>query len=436
VKADIAIVGAGPAGLAAAAAALRCQHQVVLIDDNASIGGQIWRGKPSIDNYTAMLTHPRMTYLASTRVVAAPRAGQLLLETATDATNLPINLHYARLIVASGARERLLPFPGWTLPGVMGVGGLQAMVKSGMSVRGQRIVLAGTGPLLLAAADTLKRAGAEVAMIAEQARGRNLVRFAISLLEFPSKIKQAAELLWALRGIPYHPDNYVCEAVGHQRLHGVRLQSGSGSRSQSLEISCDWLGVGYGLLPNTELLQTLGCALDGDHALVDAHLRTSIANIYAVGESTGVGGVDKAVLEGRIAGVVASGSMADLPTLLRQRRRHLRFVQALTRHFALRPEIAAQISDDTIVCRCEDVTHSRLAAFGNWREAKLQTRCGMGPCQGRLCAESCAALYGWRDAHQHTRPPLQPARLGTLASATISNVDNIGTIDTAFTANT
>lgn len=409
-KADIAIVGAGPAGLAAAAAALSCRRQVVLIDDNPSIGGQIWRGMPSVAGYSDMLNDPGLMYLRSARVVAAPRNGRLLIETSTGATIL----HYESLIVATGAREYLLPFPGWTLPGVMGAGGLQAMVKNGMSVCGQRVVLAGTGPLLLAAADTLQRAGAEVALIAEQATGAALARFAISLRAFPSKLAQSAQLLWTLRGAPYRPDSYVTGAIGHERLQGVRLQSGS----RKFEIPCDWLGIGYGLRPNTELLQTLGCMIEQDHAIVDDHLRINVPNIYAAGESTGVGGVDMALLEGRLAGLAAAGSMSDVPALVRQRRRHLRFVQLLASHFALRPEIAAQVAEDTIVCRCEDVTHGRLAAFENWREAKLQTRCGMGPCQGRLCAGACAALYGWSDTG--SRPPLQPARLATLASAATS----------------
>ena len=413
-KADIAIIGAGPAGLEAAATALRCKRHVVLIDDNPNAGGQIWRGK-SIAGFTAMLTNPRMSYLPSTRVVAAPGAGWLLLETATDA----INLHYQRLIVASGARERLLPFPGWTLPGVMGAGGLQAMVKSGMKVRGQRIVLGGTGPLLLAAAESLVHAGAEVVLIAEQARASSLARFAVSLLEFPSKLAQAATLRWTLRGAPYHADSYICAAFGDQRLRGVRVQAGS----QTIGVSCDWLGVGYGLLPNLELLHALGCAIDGDRTLVDQHLRTSVPNIYAAGESTGVGGVDKAMLEGRLAGLAASDNPAGTHALVRKRQRYLRFAQSLERHFRLRPEITAQVRDDTIVCRCEDIKHGRLATFGNWREAKLQTRCGMGPCQGRLCADACNTLYGWRDAN--ARPPLQPARLATLAGATVSTTPDI-----------
>ncbi len=408
-KADIAVIGAGPGGLAAAAAALSCKRQVVLIDDNPGIGGQIWRGIPSIAGYSTMLNHPGLRYLPSARVVAAPAGGQLLLET----PNGPIILRYARLIVATGAREFLFPFPGWTLPGVMGAGGLQAMVKSGMCVSGQRVVLAGTGPLLLAAADTLKRAGAEVSLIAEQAQGAALMRFAISLRSFPSKLKQAGHLLWSLRGTPYHPDSYVTSAFGHDRLHGVHVQSGS----KPVKIHCDWLGVGYGLKPNTELLLTLGCAIDGDHAEVDDHLRTSVPEIYAAGESTGVGGLDKALLEGQLAGLAAAEcATAALPALIRQRDRHMRFAGLLTRHFALRPEIISQVTDNTIVCRCEDVTHGRLSTFGNWREAKLQTRCGMGPCQGRLCASACESLYGWRNTI--SRPPLQPAKLATLASAT------------------
>ncbi|MBV8466705.1 MAG: NAD(P)/FAD-dependent oxidoreductase, partial [Burkholderiales bacterium] len=264
---DIAVVGAGPAGLAAANASLAHGASVALLDDNPLAGGQVWRGG-RVAPALAALTHPydapaRLHYLPGTRVVATPAAGQLLLEDGRGASYL----HYGKLIVASGARERLLPFPGWTLPGVTGVGGLQALVKNGMDVRGKRVVLAGTGPLLLAAVATLRTAGADVLLVAEQAEWANLARFAAGLRRQPAKLAQALKLGWQLLGTPYHAASHVLAAVGTTRLQQAQLQLAD----RQVELDCDWLGVGYGLLPNTELLTALGCMLADGAAVVDSH---------------------------------------------------------------------------------------------------------------------------------------------------------------------
>ncbi|MBV8656789.1 MAG: NAD(P)/FAD-dependent oxidoreductase [Burkholderiales bacterium] len=402
---DIAIVGAGPAGLAAADAAMAHGASVALLDDNPLAGGQVWRGGRVAPAFAALAQTGSAHYLPGTRVVATPVAGQLLLEDASGAHHL----YYRKLIVASGARERLLPFPGWTLPGVTGAGGLQALVKNGMDVRGQRVVLAGTGPLLLAAAASLRAAGADVLLVAEQTDWARLARFAKGLWRQPAKLAQAIALGWELRGTPYRAASYVVAAQGTGRLQQVRMQLAG----REVVLDCDWLGVGYGLLPNTELLAALGCTLVNGAAVVDRTQQTSQPHIYAAGEATGIGGLDKALLEGRIAGLAASGQHAAAAALAAQRARHLHFVAELAHCFSLRPEIAQLAQADTLVCRCEDVSLSRLQQYGSWREAKLQTRCGMGPCQGRICGAACQTLLGWSDIGQ--RPPIQPARLATLA---------------------
>ncbi|QNM98413.1 NAD(P)/FAD-dependent oxidoreductase [Chitinimonas koreensis] len=434
---QLAIVGAGPAGLAAAEVATRAGRSVVLIDDNPAAGGQVWRrdarhgAHPRAAALIASLRsvrpgcgpsgpaaagstgkersrpEPPIRHLAGTRVVAAPAPGRLLLEDADGACLL----HYDRLILASGARERLLPFPGWTLPGVTGAGGLQALAKSGLDLAGSRVVLAGSGPLLLAAANTLRHAGAEVLLIAEQAPLRALAGFAAALPAWPARLAQAAGLAWRLRGVPYRSDAYVLSARGGERLESVRLQLGE----RQCEIACDWLGVGFGLLPNLELARALGCEVADGRVRVDGWQRTSLPTIHAAGEATGVGGLDKALLEGRIAALAATGQFVAADALARKRPRQLRFAALLARRFALRPELARLAAADTVVCRCEDVRHSQLAGFADWREAKLQTRCGMGPCQGRICGAACETLYGWPAGSD--RPPLQPARLVTLTSA-------------------
>lgn len=406
---DIAVVGAGPAGLAAMTAALAAGARVALIDDNPAAGGQIWRGgqhaAPRMQAARASFGHANLVPLHATRVVAAPAPGRLLLETAGQS----LGLRYGKLVLASGARERLLPFPGWTLPGVVGAGGLQALVKNGLDVRGSRVVLAGSGPLLLAAADTLHAAGADVRMIAEQAPLEELARFTWALRRYPAKLRQAMALRWRLRGVPYRWSSHVAAALGKERLRAVRLHGSS----RPIKIECDWLGVGYGLLPNTELAAGLGCALREGAVAVDALMQTSEPCIYAAGEATGVGGVDKAWLEGSIAGLAAAGRLSEAGALAAKRTPQLAFAALLARHFALQPALLRLAQPDTLICRCEDVARNRLDRMHSWREAKLLTRCGMGPCQGRICGAACAAIYGWTDIG--SRPPIQPARLGTLA---------------------
>jgi NADPH-dependent 2,4-dienoyl-CoA reductase/sulfur reductase-like enzyme len=140
--------------------------------------------------------------------------------------------------------------------------------------------------------------------------------------------------------------------------------------------------------------------------------QTSIPGIYCAGEGTGIGGVDLALTEGRIAGLAASGQASQLDAVIARRRRWKKFAARLARAFTLRPELATLAGDDTIVCRCEDVRHSELRTHASWRSAKLQTRCGMGPCQGRVCGGATEVLYGWRpDA---VRMPIAPARVDTL----------------------
>src|SRR5471032_1934705 len=181
-RAGLVVVGAGPAGLAAALAASRAGADVVLLDSNPLAGGQIWRARQGVAaepvaRALADLARAGVRVLAGTRVVMPLPDRTLLIDGPGGARRL----HWARLILATGARERLLPFPGWTLPGVFGAGGLQALVKGGWPIAGRRVVVAGTGPLLLAAAATLRREGAQMVGLAEEAGLGSLTRFAATL---------------------------------------------------------------------------------------------------------------------------------------------------------------------------------------------------------------------------------------------------------------
>lgn len=409
----IVILGAGPAGLAAAEAASASGQPVVLVDENAAPGGQIWRGGAPQWNdaraarlWQALVTRPHVRVLCGARVVANGGPGTLLLESGDG----PLTLTWQRLVLCSGARELLLPFPGWTLPGVTGAGGMQALIKGGMPVAGRRVVVAGSGPLLLAAADTVQRHGGQLVAIAEQRSTRELASFGARLaLRHRAKFVQALSLFAGLRKVPYLRGALVRAASGDEKLQSVVIKHGG----HVSELACDFLACGFGLLPSLELAGLFGCAVQDGCVQVDASGRTSVDGVWAAGESTGIGGVDKALAQGRIAGLAAAGvSASDVDRKALASAQD--FASLLAHSFAPAPVLRTMCTPETIVCRCEDVRAAELAPHPGWRAAKLQTRAGMGPCQGRVCGAACGFLYGWEAPA--ARPPVFPASAITLAS--------------------
>ncbi len=390
---DIAVVGAGPAGLAAARRAAESGASVTLVDDNPHTGGQIWRGGGATVSLPAAVK-----VICGARVVAAPEPGVLTLECFDSS----FEIRCARLILATGARERFLPFPGWTLPHVMGAGGLQALAKSGLPVAGKKVVVAGTGPLLLAVAKYLRDHKADVRLVAEQADQRALFPFGLEVARHAGKLKQAI----ALRlGVRYRTSTWPVAA----QPGNVTLRTPGGTWTEP----CDYLACGFGLIPNVELPALLGCRLGADGVEVDQYQQTSVAGVYCAGEVTGIGGLDLSLVEGEIGGYAAAGKPERARALFRARDSHRRFAAALEQAFALRAELRNLPYDDTFVCRCEDVTFGRIRRYSGWRDAKLHTRCGMGPCQGRVCGGALQFLLGWKA--ESVRPPVFPARIESLS---------------------
>ncbi len=411
-KLDVLIVGAGPAGMAAAWAATKADTglRVGIVDDNPAPGGQIWRGeahqpstRESIEWYRNFAAS-KVEFISGAKVIAQPATGVLLAET-QDATH---ELRFGKLILATGARECFLPFPGWTLPNVMGAGGLQALVKSGLPVEGKRVVVAGSGPLLFAVAAYLKTHGAQVLLIAEQASRGRIARFAAGLLLNPGKLFQARRMRRDLAGVPYLLDCWPVAAEGGGRLERVTLRQ----RQRTWKVQCDYLGCGFHLVPNTELTELLGCELRNRFVRVDGWQRTSVPDVFCAGEPTGIGGLELALVEGQIAGYTAAGREEKARSLFGERSKLHRFASLLERTFCLRDELKSLPQADTFVCRCEDVTFERLRQHDSWRAAKLETRCGMGPCQGRVCGAAVEILFGWRA--ESVRPPIFPARVKAL----------------------
>jgi NADPH-dependent 2,4-dienoyl-CoA reductase/sulfur reductase-like enzyme len=411
---DVVVIGAGPAGMAASVAAAQHNADVCLIDDNAKCGGQIWRGHD--DQSTKHSPRDRFAQLqkvlesghvelrSGAYVVAFPAPRVLRLETSSGFEDI----RYRRLILAAGARERFLPFPGWTLQGVMGAGGLQAMMKAGLPIHSKRAVLSGSGPLLLAVAANLARSGARILGIFEQARLAQILKFGIQLLGYPAKLREGAAFRAATRSAPYRTGSWVVEAHGDHSLQSVTVSVNGALHT----IQCDYLGCGFHLVPNLELPRLLQCQINSGYVCVNESQETSVEGVYCAGEPTGIGGLEKALCEGEIAGLACAGR--SFTHLFKRRHRYMRFARQLDEAFALRTELKQLLTPDTFICRCEDVPRRTLDSMHSWREAKLHARCGMGPCQGRICGPATEFLFGWNSGHP--RPPVFPARVSTLAS--------------------
>ena len=448
-KSDILIIGGGAAGMSAAlAASAKSGVSVTILDDNPRLGGQIWRaelGKTKSPDAIKIITAVeagRINIVNNAQVFAATSKNHLLAETPTGG----VEFEYESLIIATGARERFLPFPGWTLPNVFGAGGLQALVKGGLKVENKRIVVAGTGALLLAVAEYLRSKGAKIVAIAEQTPAARLNKFAFGLWHSPSKLVQAIALRAKLLGVPYLTDCWVISASnvrvtplltrGLPHLDPTSAESCTSPRvskgetlnadtkdnalgsvtltrkGKTWSVDGDMLACGFDLVPNIELASMLGCAISGDFVAVDEFQRTSCEDIFCAGEPVGIGGVEASLIEGKIAGFAATGEIEKAREHFATRDRTRQFGEALNRTFALRDELKTLARDDTIVCRCEDVRFDQLAGFDDWRTAKLQTRCGMGACQGRICGASTEFLFGWKPGT--VRPPLFPVKMENL----------------------
>ncbi|MEU3610197.1 NAD(P)/FAD-dependent oxidoreductase [Streptomyces sp. NPDC035033] len=449
-RADLAIVGAGPAGLAAAVTAAALGLAVTLLDAGARPGGQYYRHPdPALGAARPQALHHdwaafagreaelrayeragRVRYLALHQVWSVTGSGtDWTVRSRTDDTaGEPVRAR--AVLLATGAYERHLPFPGWTLPGVVGAGGAQAMLKSGLVLPGRRVVVAGSGPLLLAVAASLAAAGARVPAVVEAGGYGGYARRPGALLRNPAKLAEAALHGGALLCHRVRPllRHAVVEAHGTDRVEAVtvarldrdwRPVPGTGRR-----VPCDALAVGHGLVPELSLATALGCATraaaDGTVALVlTPGLRTSVPGVWAAGETGGVGGAQLALTEGEIAAHSIAGRA--VPAALVRRRARLRaFADAMGAAHRPGTGWTGWLREETAVCRCEEVPAGRVReaveelGATDARTVKLLTRAGMGWCQGRMCGPAVAALAGGAPVPDR-RPLACPVRLGDLA---------------------
>ncbi|HEU4675352.1 MAG TPA: FAD-dependent oxidoreductase, partial [Motilibacteraceae bacterium] len=345
-----------------------------------------------------------------------------------------------RLVLAPGAHDRQIPFPGWDLPGVLTAGGAQALVKAHGVVPGQRVVVAGTGPFLLPVAVALADAGARVVGVHEAASVTGWLPGLPSVARNPAKLLEgggyAATL--ARRRIPVHTRSAVVAAHGDDAVAAVTVarldRAGHVVAGSEQRIAVDAVAVGWGFVPRLELLLALGCAthVDVDGSLVvraDERQETTVPGVFAAGEACGVGGSALAVVEGRLAGLAAAGVQDERTQRLVHRRDRLRaFAVAMHRAHPVPPFWRERLEPSTIVCRCEEVTTERLrdavdrSGASDGRSAKLLSRVGMGWCQGRFCgfAASCLVSEWTGESYDPSgtaeRPLAVPVPLAALAA--------------------
>ena len=450
---DIAVIGAGPAGMAAAATADGLGLATVLIDEQASPGGQIYRnieGAPLADR--AVLG---AEYQAGAALAAALRgSGVDYLDTTTVWSVTPENeigvtragaarlMSAKHIVLATGALERPMPLPGWTLPGVMTAGAAQVMLKSAAAVA-PGAVFAGCGPLLYLIVGQYLRAGAPVAALIDTTPRINLWRAAPLLPQALAAGGYLAKGLAMMRdirraGVPVIRGVDGLAALGEGRLGAVAYSRG-GRRAT---IETEHLFLHQGIVANVNLAMAAGCAHRWDarqlgwRPACDVWGRSSVDGVSIAGDGAGIGGARVAELDGRLAALDVACRLGRIEAAERDsraaplhaaRRRDLRIRPFLETLYRPADDLRTPLADDVIVCRCEDVTAGDIRAAlalgcPGPNQLKAFTRCGMGPCQGRLCGptvtELIAAERGVPVAdvgYYRLRPPVKPVTLGELA---------------------
>jgi NADPH-dependent 2,4-dienoyl-CoA reductase/sulfur reductase-like enzyme len=467
-RSDVAVVGAGPAGAAAAVTAVRSGARVVLVDAEARPGGQYWRHGPDgrqpaehLHEWRELsrrldqaLASGRLTHLSRARVwrLDVVPSGPVRAEIVSSgpAGEVAWTLEADAMVLAPGAHDRVLPFPGWDLPGVITAGAAQALLKEHGVLAGSRAVVAGTGPFLLPVAAALAEAGTRVLEVDEAGDGRGWARGWRAAAGSPRKIADGARYgaLLARHRVPVHLRSAVVAAHGDDRLESVTVARLDGRWSPvpgtDREVDCDLAAVSYGFVARLELALQLGCAThpgpDGAPSVeVDAVGRTSVPQVLAAGEITGIGGADLALVQGALAGTAAAAVAAGRepapphPAVAARRERMASFAAAMHRAHPVEDGWTQWLADDTIACRCEEVSvaavREAVTELGatDARTVKLLTRAGMGWCQGRICAAAVAAITAGATGQaldpyadvlaSAARPVAVPVPLGVVAAA-------------------
>jgi len=453
---EAVIIGMGPAGMAAAVELAGLGVTTAIVDENPEPGGQIYRqppadftlhkpgflgsdqknGRKQIENFRSC--RDKLTVLSKAYIwgvfdgssLAIAQNGQIRLMT------------FKKLLLAEGAMERSIPFPGWTLPGVMLPGGLQRLIVHERLLPGKNFVLAGNSPLLLPVAASILKAGGKIVSLCYANRIGHYLKMLPALMGQKSLVREILGYYWQLLrcAAPTLRPFTVVSASGESRVEEVTVAKLDEDWKQipgsEKKFRADVVGVGYAFLPSARLARLCGCDHDYDPIRMhwkprtDPFMRTSRPDVYVAGDSAAIGGADKAAAEGRIAAIhLASqlGRLSDdkrdkrMEVLFKDREKIERYVSAFNNTFTPRPGIYSAVDEETIVCRCEKVTAGDVFAgielgYRNINEIK-RTRVGMGLCQARTCESMVAQLMIHKGipveeiGYLGLRPPLSPIPL-------------------------
>lgn len=448
---DLIVVGAGPAGGNAALAAASAGLRVILIDEQAAGGGQVWRkpwrqavGSPNnAANTQESAGDALRSALAKSNVQCAfgqrvwSLAPGFRVDTLGPAGALA---HMApRLIVATGAHERIIPFAGWTLPGVMGLAAATILLKSEGRLPGRRVVVAGRGPLLAAVAAGVIAKGGEVVAVVDRSPLATWARALPALATQPPLLAEGAGWMLRLMGqrVPWLFGHRVRAASGIDAVEAVEVAPVDGKAAGRL-LACDALVVGDGLVPGGEAARLLGLPMHFERrrggwvTTSGSDFESTLPGLYLVGDGAGIRGAKLAALAGEIAGLAVAekaGRSIDRQRVARLKQDHTKgqhFSDAIADMLAVNPAEIATIIPETVVCRCEDVRRHEIdaavdAGAHDINQLKHFTRCGMGPCQGRMCGDVAEELVALRSGlsreavgHWTGRPPLRPVPLDDL----------------------
>ncbi len=453
-RTDLVVIGAGPAGMAAAACAAQRDLRVLLIDEQPAAGGQIYRGLDYTDRVKLEvlgpdyprgrelldgLAQPGIRCLPESTVWQVTREREVFISRNGEADVVVAD----RIVLATGAMERAMPFPGWTRAGVMNAGAGQILLKGSALIPDDNAVLAGSGPLLYLLAWQYLQAGVKVGAILETTPRSNLIQAMVHLpgaLRANAYLRKGIGLLRAIRRsrVPHFRGVTALRALGSAQVESVAFESGGNAHA----LPCSILLLHQGVVPNVQITRSLGLEHDWAplprcwHPRVSAWGETAIEGIYVAGDGGGIGGAEVAAQQGRLAALHAAQhlgaiSVQECESQARPVRRHLAYHLAVRSFLDTLYSPAREYlcpSNETIICRCEEVTagsvreYVRLGCLGP-NQTKAFGRPGMGPCQGRLCgltvSEVIAGARGVSPAevgYYRVRPPIKPITLGELAT--------------------
>ena len=461
-KYNVVIVGSGFSGIVAAGILADHHLSILLVDENIHVGGQLLRKIPEqLGEYSSYrpeyikkigfrfvenIKNKKITVMNRTAVVGVYPDNRLMIESERKEV---LSVTYDVLLFATGARERFLPFKGWTLPGVYSTGMVQVLMKSSGILPAGKMLIAGSGLFLFSVAyEFLKNKGKVLALL-EQTGMMDKIKMLPLLFHQFSKFAEGGKFLARLylSGVPVKYRRKIVEARGDGALEEVVVGKvdASGQLIQGTEkiYKTGALAVGYGFVPNIEGPQLAGCGLEfseskgGWIVKVNEGLETSKENILAAGEITGVGGALKSINEGKIAAFTILNKFEkinnddyqrQLKKLTKERKHHMKFVDYFNSLYKIPGRVVRDIPDDTVVCRCEDITMADIRkgidmGFTTPRGLKTAVRISMGNCQGRTCGPVIYDILRFLANQEpedmepfYARPPLKPVSIGALAN--------------------